>query len=155
MDKTKNSMNKKRFPLSNYAVNNRVTIYFFTVVLTLFGIISYQSTPKENFPEIEFPYFSISTVYPGTSPEDIENLVTRPLEKEIKSIDGVKELTSNSVQDFSMILIEFETDVDNNRAYQDVTEAVNKAKTELPDGLAQEPEILDINPSEFPILYIT
>ncbi len=154
MEKSSNSMKNRRFPLSDYAVNNRVTIYFFTVILTLFGIISYQSTPKENFPEVEFPYFSISTVYPGTSPEDMENLVTRHIEKEIKSIDGVKELTSNSVQDFSMIMIEFETDVDNDEAYQDVTEAVNRAKADLPDGLAQEPEILDINPSEFPILYI-
>lgn len=147
-------MKNRRFPLSDYAVNNRVTIYFFTVILTLFGILSYQSTPKENFPEVDFPYFSISTVYPGTSPEDIENLVTRPIEKEIKSIDGIKELTSNSVQDFSMMLIEFETDVDNDEAYQDVTEALNRAKADLPEGLAQEPEILDINPSEFPILYI-
>ena len=147
-------MKNRKFPLSDYAVNNRVTIYFFTVILTLFGIISYQSTPKENFPEVEFPYFSISTIYPGTSPKDMENLVTRPLEKELKTIDGIKELTSNSVQDFSMIMIEFETDVDNDEAYQDVTEAVNKAKSELPDGLAQEPEILDINPSEFPVLYI-
>ena len=147
-------MKNRRFPLSDYAVSNRVTIYFFTVILTLFGILSYQSTPKENFPEVDFPYFSISTVYPGTSPEDIENLVTRPIEKELKSIDGIKELTSNSVQDFSMILIEFETDVDNDEAYQDVTEAINRAKADLPEELAQEPEILDINPSEFPILYI-
>ncbi|MCF8231562.1 MAG: efflux RND transporter permease subunit [Bacteroidales bacterium] len=147
-------MKNRKFPLSDYAVNNRVTIYFFTVILTLFGIMAYQSTPKENFPEVEFPYFSISTIYPGTSPEDMENLVTRPLEKEIKSIDGIKELTSNSVQDFSMILIEFETDVDNNQAYQDVTEAIDKARSELPDGLAQEPELLDIDPSEFPILNI-
>ncbi|MCF8308854.1 MAG: efflux RND transporter permease subunit [Bacteroidales bacterium] len=147
-------MKNRRFPLSDYAVNNRVTIYFFTVILTLFGIMAYQSTPKENFPEVEFPYFSINTIYPGTSPEDMENLVTRPLEKEIKSIDGIKELSSNSVQDFSMILIEFETDVDNNKAYQDVNEAIDKAKSELPDGLSQEPELLDIDPSEFPILNI-
>ncbi|MCF8303499.1 MAG: efflux RND transporter permease subunit, partial [Bacteroidales bacterium] len=78
-------MKKRRFALSDYAVNNKVTIYFFTVILTLFGIIAYQSTPKENFPEVEFPFFSISTIYPGTSPEDIENLVTRLIEKELKS----------------------------------------------------------------------
>lgn len=147
-------MKKRRFALSDYAVDNKVTIYFFTVILTLFGIIAYQSTPKENFPEVEFPFFSISTIYPGTSPEDIENLVTRPIEKELKSIDGIKALNSNSVQDFSMILIEFETNVDNSEAYQDVVEAVDKAKSELPDGILSDPEVLEINPSEFPILFI-
>ncbi|MGM0565662.1 MAG: efflux RND transporter permease subunit [Bacteroidota bacterium] len=147
-------MKNRKFLLSEYATNNRVTIYFVTVVLILFGIIAYQSTPKENFPEVDFPYYSISTIYPGTSPEDIENLVTRPLEKELKSIDGIKELTSNSVQDFSMILLEFETDVDNNEAYQDVTEAVDKAKSDLPDDILNDPDIMEIDVSEFPILYI-
>ncbi|HKK09782.1 MAG TPA: efflux RND transporter permease subunit, partial [Bacteroidales bacterium] len=147
-------MKKRKFLLSEFAVDNKVTIYFFTVVFILFGIISYQSTPKENFPEVEFPYFSISTVYPGTSPEDMENLVTRPIEKELKSIDGIKEITSNSVQDFSMILIEFETNIDNNQAYQDVNEAVDKAKSELPEGILNDPDVMEINPSEFPILYI-
>ncbi len=147
-------MKSRKFALSNYAVNNRVTIYFFTVVLTLFGIFAYQSTPKENFPEVEFPFYSISTIYPGTSPADMENLVTRQIEKELKSIDGIKEITSNSIQDFSMILLEFETNVDNDQAYQDVTEAVDKAKSNLPDGILNDPEVMEINPSEFPILYI-
>ena len=147
-------MKNRKFLLSEYATNNRVTIYFITVVVILFGIIAYQSTPKENFPEVDFPYYSISTIYPGTSPEDIENLVTRPLEKELKSIDGIKELTSNSVQDFSMILLEFETDVDNNEAYQDVTEAVDKAKSELPDDILNDPDVMEIDVSEFPILFI-
>ncbi|MEA3503971.1 MAG: efflux RND transporter permease subunit [Bacteroidota bacterium] len=147
-------MNIKKFAISNYAVNNKVTIYFFTVVLILFGIMSYQSTPKENFPEVEFPYFSVSTIYPGTSPEDIENLVTRPIEKQLKSIDGIKNLTSNSIQDFSMILIEFNTDVKNNIAHQDVQEAIDKAKADLPSGILQDPELMEINVSEFPILFI-
>lgn len=147
-------MKSRKFALSTYAVNNRVTIYFFTVVLTLFGIFAYQSTPKENFPEVEFPFYSISTIYPGTSPADMENLVTRQIEKELKSIDGIKEITSNSIQDFSMILLEFETNVDNDQAYQDVTEAVDKAKSNLPDGILNDPEVMEINPSEFPILYI-
>ncbi len=148
------NMKNRKFLLSEYAINNKVTIYFVTMVLILFGIIAYQSTPKENFPEVDFPYYSINTVYPGTSPEDMENLVTRPLEKELKSIDGIKELSSNSVQDFSMILLEFETNVDNNEAYQDVTEAVDKAKPDLPDGILNEPDIMEIDVSEFPILYI-
>lgn len=147
-------MSKRKFMLSDYSVDNKVTIYFFTAVFVLFGIYSYISTPKENFPEVEFPYFAINTIYPGTSPEDMENLVTRPIEKELKSIDGIKGLTSNSVQDFSMILLEFETNIDNDDAYQDVVEAVNKAKSDLPDGILSDPDVLEINPSEFPILYI-
>jgi multidrug efflux pump subunit AcrB len=84
----------------------------------------------------------------------MENLVTRQIEKELKSIDGIKEITSNSIQDFSMIFLEFETNVDNDQAYQDVTEAVDKAKSNLPDGILNDPEVMEINPSEFPILYI-
>ncbi len=147
-------MKKRNFPLTNYAIDNRTTIYFVTVMLIILGITTYNNTPKESFPEVTFPYFSVSTIYPGTSPSDMENLVTRPIEKQIKSIDGIKEVRSNSIQDFSLIAIEFETNVDNDQAYQDVTEAVDKARSDLPTDLLDDPEVTNIDLSEFPILYI-
>jgi multidrug efflux pump subunit AcrB len=122
--------------------------------LIITGIWSYNQTPKEAFPEIVFPYFSITTVYPGTSPEDMENLVTRPIEKEIKTIKGIKEVSSNSLQDFSLIFIEFETNIENKVAQQDVKDAVDRAKTELPRDLPDDPEVTRIDLSEIPVLYI-
>ena len=74
-------MKERKFFLTNLAVDNKTTIYFLTIALITFGIIAYRSTPKESFPEVVFPYYSITSIYPGTSPEDMENLVTRPIEK--------------------------------------------------------------------------
>lgn len=147
-------MKEKKFAITNFAVNNKTTIYFFTVVLIIFGVMSYQSTPKESFPEVVFPYYSITTIYPGTSPEDIENLVTRPIEKQLKGIDGIKELSSKSIQDFSMIFIEFETSVNADDAFKDVNDAVDKSKSDLPSGILSDPNVSEINISEMPILYI-
>ena len=82
----------KEFKLSNQAIDNKTTVYIFTVLITIFGIMQYVTTPKERFPEIVFPYFMISTIHPGTSPTDMENLITQPIEKELKGIDGIKHI---------------------------------------------------------------
>lgn len=149
---------EKEFSLTNMAVKNRTTVYIFTIILIIAGVVAYQSTPKEKFPEVTFPFFSIATVYVGTSPEDMENLVTYQLEKELKSVKGVKKISSNSIQDFSLIFLEFDTNVDENRAMQDVKDAVDKAKINLPPELAQSPnrlpEATRIDLSEIPVLNI-
>jgi multidrug efflux pump len=147
-------MKFKEFKLTNLAIANRTSIYIFTVMLIVFGIMQYNSTPKEKFPEIVFPYFMISTIQPGTAPEDVENLITRPIEKQLKGINGVKEISSNSIQDYSSIFIEFEISVDDTQAYLDVKQAVDDARPELPLDLFQEPQISRIDLSEIPILFI-
>src|SRR6266849_757564 len=93
----------KEFFLSSWAVNNRTSIFVATIIITLMGLLTYNSLPKESFPEIVLPKIYISTVYPGTSPANMENLVTKPIEKQVKSIAGVKKITSNSYQDYSVI----------------------------------------------------
>ena len=85
---------------------------------------------------------------------DIENLITRPIEKQIKSVKGIKNLSSNSVQDNSSIIVEFNTDVEVKSALQDVKDAVDKAKSDLPNDLDMDPMVMDIDFSEFPILNI-
>ncbi len=147
-------MKFKEFKLTNLCVENRMTVYIFTVILIIFGIMQYNSIPKEEFPEIVFPYFMISTLHPGTSPSDIENLITRPIEKHLKGINGVKQISSNSIQDFSSIFIEFELSADEMQAYLDVKQAVDDARTDLPTDLFQQPEISRIDLSEIPILFI-
>lgn len=147
-------MKEKRFKISDFAVDNKMTVYILTFILVMVGVASYRSTPKEKFPEVVFPFYSVTTIYPGTSPADIENLITRPIEKEIKSINGIKNLNSKSLQDFSLIFIEFDTGADNQKAYTDVKEAVDKAKSELPTGILNDPEVTRIDVSEIPILNI-
>jgi len=151
-----NNQNKgvRDFWLSTWALNNKNTVYLITVVTILFGFYSYVSLPKELFPEISIPTVMVQTVYPGNPPVDIENLITRPLEKEIESIKGIKDMTSVSSQDASSVFVEFRTDVDIKAALQDVKDAVDKAKSDLPDDLPYDPIVEDIDFSEFPVVNV-
>jgi len=153
-----NKENKKRvireFGLSSLSVNNGTSVLILTVLIVIMGITSYRIIPKESMPEVVIPTVYIGTPYPGNSPVDIENLITRPIEKELKSLSGVKEIRSSSVQDYSTIFIEFNPDEDVDRALQDVKDAVDKAKSELPTDLDSDPNVMDIDLNEFPIMYI-
>lgn len=144
----------KEFKVSSWSIDNRTAIYILTVIITLAGLMTYLNLPKESFPEIKIPQIIVQTVYPGTSPENMENLVTKPIEKEVKNLTGVKKVTSNSFQDYSVVIVEFNTDVEVDKAKQDVKDAVDKARTELPQNLPNEPEVMDIDLSEMPILYV-
>jgi len=146
--------NFKEFFATSWAIDNKTSIYVLAVFITLLGISSYRSIPKEQFPEIVIPTILVNTVYPGTSPEDMENLVTRPIEKQLKGIAGVKKITSNSLQDFSSIAIEFNTDVAVPEAKQRVKDAVDKSKSDLPNNLLSDPSVMDIDFSEIPIMFI-
>lgn len=139
---------------AKWPINNKTAIYLFTGLLLIFGVFRYNSIPKENFPEIKLPQIIVQTIYPGTSPENMENLVTKPIEDQLKNLSGLKKVTSNSFQDFSVIIAEFRTDVEVEKAKQDVKDAVDKAKTDLPSDLPTEPTITDIDVSEIPILYL-
>lgn len=144
----------RNFKLSTLALNNSISVFILSALLVLFGVYSYLTMPKESFPEIVFPLIYVQTPYPGNTPGDIENLITRPLEKEIKSVDGIKKLNSQSVQDASIINVEFNIDVDTEKALQDVKDAVDRAKSDLPSDLDQDPVVLDIDLSRVPILNI-
>ena len=145
----------KEFKPTSWAIDNRTSVFVLAVIIVLFGIVSYKRIPKEQFPEIVIPTFIVNTVYPGTSPADIENLITRPIEKRIKALNGIKKITSNSIQDFSSIVVEFVTGVDLSDARQRLKDAIDKADFDLPqDPNLQKPSIIEINLSEIPIMYI-
>jgi len=144
----------KEFKPSSWAIDNRTSIFVITIIITLAGIMSFNSIPKEKFPDIELPTIVVQTIYPGTSPSDMENLVTRHIEKEAKASSGIKKITSHSYQDFSVIVVEFNTDVTIEDAKQKVKDAVDKAKPYLPSDLPNPPEVTDINFADFPILYV-
>lgn len=144
----------REFSLTSLAVDNATTVLILTFMILLFGIRSYQDIPKESFPEIPFPEIFVNTVYFGNSPDDIENLVTIPLERELAGISEVRNISSNSIQDFSIIVVEFDVDTEREVAIRKVRDAIDRAKPELPNDLTEEPEIIDINLSEIPIMTI-
>lgn len=145
---------EKEFKPTSWAIDNKVSIYVATAIICLAGIMTYRSLPKENFPEVVFPQIFVATVYPGAAPTDIENLISKEIEKEVKSISGVKKIKSNSVQSFSNVIIEFETDIDVDKAKQEVKDAVDRAKPKLPTDLKDDPQVIDIDISAMPIMFV-
>ncbi len=131
---------------------NQKTVYLFTVVLFVVGIVIYNILPKEQFPDIKVPQIYVQTIYAGTTPTDIENTITKPIEKQIKTISGVKRVKSNSLQDFSIILVEFNPDVKVEDALRKVKDKVDIVQ--LPKDLTKKPVVQDVNFSEFPIMNI-
>ena len=146
----------KQFGPTTWSITNKTTIYLVMVFITLAGIFQFVTLPKEQFPDIVIPNIYVQTINFGNSPKDIENLITQPIEKQIKGITGAKinKLTSTSVQDFSAIMVEFDTDVSVDIALQKVKDAVDKAKTDLPTDLTQEPIVQEVNFSDQPIMYV-
>ncbi|MBK9484217.1 MAG: efflux RND transporter permease subunit [Chitinophagaceae bacterium] len=146
----------KQFKPTSWAVDNRTAVYIIAVIISAFGLIKFTTMPKEQFPDIVVPTISIVTVYAGNSPKDIENLVTRPIEKQLKGISGakVKKITSTSQADYSLIVTEFDTDVKTEVAKQKVKDAIDKAKTDLPEDLTSEPAVAEFAFSEMPIMFV-
>ena len=145
---------KRSFGLTNLALRNKTSIYILAIIIIGFGLVAYENMPKELFPEVNMPYIMVQTVYPGNSPIDIENLVTKPIEQELDGIKGIKNIYSTSMQDMSFITIEFDFDVNTDKALQDVKDAVDKAKADLPDDLPHDPTVKDIDISEFPFMNV-
>jgi len=146
----------KEFRLTSWAIDNKTSIYLLIIFVTILGVSKFVTTPKEQFPDIVIPTIYVSTTYVGNSPQDMENLVTRPIEKQIKGITGAKinKLTSTSVQDYSAIIVEFETNVETDVALQKVKDAVDKSKTDLPTDLTTQPDVLEVSFSDQPIMYV-
>jgi multidrug efflux pump subunit AcrB len=145
---------EKEFGPTSWSINNKTSIYIITVLLCVAGIFAYIKLGKEKFPDIVIPRIIVATIYPGTSPADIENLVTRQLEKELKSVNGVKKINSTSNQDYCIVDIEFNSGVDVQYAKQLVKDAVDKAAPELPNDLPSPPTVKEINISEQPIMFV-
>ncbi len=144
----------KEFKPSSWAIDNKMTIYLITIIICIAGIMAYNSLPKENFPDITVPTIYINTINGGNSPTNIDNTITRPIEKRLKAISGIKKFNSTSLQDVSVIVVEFRTDVKVEVAKQKVKDAVDEARAEMPATLTKEPMIKEIAFSEIPIMYI-
>ncbi len=140
--------------ITNYAIRHRLTVYFLILILCLGGTGVYVSLPRESFPEVQVPFIVVYTVYPGVSPTDMETLVTRPIETELKTLTGVKEISSTTSEGLSSISVEFNPEEDLDTALASVREKVDLAKPDLP-AEAEDPRVQDVDFSQVPILLLT
>jgi multidrug efflux pump len=146
----------KEFKPTSWAIDNRTAIYIIAILISVYGLMKFNSMPKEQFPDIVVPTISVTTVYVGNSPKDIENLVTRPIEKQLKGISGAKvnKIQSTSQADYSLIVVEFDTDVKTDLAKQKVKDAIDRARADLPTDLTKEPDVQEFAFSEMPIMFV-
>ena len=155
----KNKQVDKEFKLSSWAINNKTTIYVLMFLILYLGISAYFTMPRENFPEINETKIYISSVYPGNTAEDIEKLITNPLEDKLKSVSNVVEITSTSQEDYSIITVEFDEKIDVDKAKQKVKDEIDQetAGEDWPtfNGAKVTPNVFELSMSEeVPILNI-
>ncbi|NCP66815.1 efflux RND transporter permease subunit [bacterium] len=129
----------------------RVTLLF-ALLFVVAGVFSYQSIPQESTPDVEIPIVIVSTVWPGATAEDVENLVTDKIEQEISSIDDVAEYTSTSAAGISSVVVEFEIGTDMTENTNKVQDAVDDASQKLPDSILDDPNVEQANISSTPVL---
>jgi multidrug efflux pump subunit AcrB len=149
----------KEFGLSSWAINNKTTMYVLIAVIFFLGAKAYFNMPRENFPEIKETKIYISSVFPGNTAEDIEKLITDPIEDKLKTVSNVIEITSTSQEDYSMVIVEFDENITVEAAKQKVKDEVD-SETSSEDwptfnGAKVEPNVFNLSMSEeMPILNI-
>lgn len=130
------------------AMSRSRTVTLSLLVVLIGGLVSYNTIPKEAEPDIEIPIIYVSISHDGISPEDAERLLVRPIEQEVRSIEGIKEMTANAYEGGANVQLEFDAGVDTDKALQDVREKVDKAKAKLP-GETDEPTVNEVKMSRF------
>ncbi len=140
--------------LIKLAIKNYVTVLLVMTVMAIFGMKSYFSFPRETFPDIKVPYVFVNTMYLGVSPKDMESLVTNPIERKLKTLKGIKHISSTSADSMSSIFIEFNPDVDIEQALQKVKDKVDTAVPDLPKDLPSPPNVKEFSFEEFPFIYV-
>jgi len=156
---TKQKKIDKDFKLSSWAIRNKTTIYALMGVFFFYGISAYFSMARENFPEVKETKIYISTVYPGNTAEDIEKLITDPLEDKVKTVSNVVEVTSTSQEDYSIVVVEFDENISVELAKQKIKDEID-TETSSEDwptfnGAKIAPNVFNLSMSEeMPILNI-
>jgi multidrug efflux pump subunit AcrB len=157
-DKQKKQVDKE-FGMSSWAINNKTTIYVMMVLILFLGISAYFSMPREDYPEIKENLVFVSSIYPGNTAEDIEKLITDPLEDKLKTVSNLVKITSTSQEDYSIIIVEFDESITVEQAKQKVKDEED-SKTSGEDrptcnGAKGEPNIFELSMSEeVPILIV-
>tara|TARA_R110002051_G_scaffold250833_1_gene310183 strand:+ start:511 stop:4014 length:3504 start_codon:yes stop_codon:yes gene_type:complete len=158
MTKKKKQVDKE-FGWSSWAINNKTTMYVLILVIFYLGIAAFFDMPRENFPEVNETKIYVSSVFPGNTAEDIEKLITDPLEDKLKTVSNVVEITSTSQEDYGMLIVEFDENITVAEAKQKVKDEID-TETSSEDwptfnGAKVEPDVFELSLSEeMPILNI-
>lgn len=134
-------------------MRSRTVLMLFALTM-LMGTATVISIPKESNPDITVPIVYVSVAHDGISPDDADSLIYKPLEKKLRSVDGLKEMVSTAANGYMSIQLEFYSDTDIDQALLDVRQAVDDAKGELPQD-SKEPHVKEINVALFPVLVVT
>jgi CzcA family heavy metal efflux pump len=140
--------------LNQAALKRQVTVLALLVIIVIAGIYCYATLPRESFPDITIPYVFVTTTYEGVAPEDMEQLITIPIERKLKGIDNVEEIRSTSAEGISTVAIKFLPKVDLDDAVQKVRDKVDQAKNDLPADLPDDPTIAEVNFSDMPVIRV-
>ncbi|QJB57535.1 efflux RND transporter permease subunit [Pseudodesulfovibrio sp. zrk46] len=140
--------------INTAALKRQSTVMVLLVFIIISGIVSYIGLPRESDPDITIPYIFVTTNFEGVAPEDMETLVTMPIERKLKGLSDTKEISSISDDGVSIIKVEFTPNVDIDDALQKVRDKVDQAKPDLPNDLPDEPIINEVNLSEQPIINV-
>lgn len=138
--------------LINFSLRNKFAVWLLTIIIVFAGLFSGMTMKQETLPNISIPYLSITTIYPGAAPEGVVNDVSKPLEQKLRNVDGVKMLTSTSLENASSVTIEFNYGTNLDNATAAVREALNEVK--LPDGV-QKPQISRFSLSSLPVISLS
>ncbi|MGD8971815.1 MAG: efflux RND transporter permease subunit [Desulfobacterales bacterium] len=133
--------------LNQAALKRQATVLALLVIIVIAGVYCYATLPRESFPDITIPYVFVTTTYEGVAPEDMEQLITIPIERKLKGIDNVEEIRSTSAEGMSTVAIKFLPKVDLDDAVQKVRDKVDQAKNDLPTDLA-------VNFSDMPVIRV-
>ena len=139
--------------LADLALRHRLTVFFLTTVMVLVGLRAYLTLPRESSPDISIPVVLVITPYPGASPEDVESQVTRPLERELQGLQGLKRLTSTSSEGASTVTVEFISGTDIDDAIQKVRDRLEIAEVDFPEE-TEDSVLREINFSDIPVVQV-
>jgi len=137
--------------LAEFSVNKRVTIFIITVLIIIMGGISFFRLGLEIFPDMDYPVISIVTTYYGASPQDIEETITETIETAIASVKNIKTVKSESLENASLIMVEFNWGTNLDFAAQDLRDVIDQITDYLPDDVSR-PLVMKFNLSQMPIL---
>ena len=140
--------------ITNLSLKFSTSVFVLLAIISLLGFADYVKLPVESFPSIKQPVVIVSVPYPGVSPEDMETLVANPIEKKMKEITKIKDLTSSSIEGMTTITAKFEADMDIDEAVRKVREKVDQAKPDLPDDV-KEPVVQEVNFENMPIMLVS
>lgn len=135
--------------ITKLALKRPVTTVLVVISLLVFGLSSVFSSKLELFPEMNYPILTVSTVYQGASPEDVNDLITKPIENEVGTLSGIKNVQSSSKENVSIIMLQYEYGTDMDKSYSDLKKKMDNIK--LPDDV-KAPTIMEIDISAMPVM---